>query len=187
MTSPCFLSSRDKESVSDIDIDSLYDKQHQRNLKQMAMYNKILKRVQVRITATSKMRVHDKRIKYLVPPFIINEPWYIMDECITYITANLEDNGFDVLHRIPNVLIISWDNWVPSYVRDEYKKNTGKKIDCHGNLIADPINMNEETKTGSKHNYISTDTYKPSGNFVYNPDILEKKEKKVERKVSFDM
>jgi hypothetical protein len=30
--------------------------------------------------------------------------------------------------------MISWNHWVPSYVRDEIKKKTGKQVNCYGEI-----------------------------------------------------
>ena len=184
MTSPCFIFSGDKESVTNVNIDALYDKQHQRNLKQIAMYNKILNRIHLRINTVGKSRTNNKIIHYAVPLLIFGEALYNINDCIAYIIINLEENGFEVTHTLPNWLSVSWNKWVPTYVRNEYRKNTGQKIDSFGNIIVEPVEQTNIPTTNNKpkQNYVSTETYKPNGNFVYNPDILEK----IERKVSFN-
>ena len=36
------------------------------------------------------------------------------------------------------MLFISWNHWIPLYVRDEYKKKTGIEIDQFGNKVEKP-------------------------------------------------
>jgi hypothetical protein len=96
----------------------------------------------------------------------------------------------------PNLLFISWKHWVPGYVRDEIRKKTGINIDGMGNekkkndnLISknnaepsDPNLLMFGNKSKSKMVSINTkkkdfrdiETYKPSGNLIYNKSLLEK-------------
>ena len=87
-------------------------------------------------------------------------------------------------------MFVSWSNWIPSYVRSEYKKRTGIAVDELGQVIN--RNMEKEVEndpnstilnSGTKEDkpkkiYNSTDNYKPTGKLVYNPDFFEKIEKK---------
>ena len=100
----------------------------------------------------------------------------------------------------PNTLFVSWSNWIPAYVRAEFRKKTGKMMDEKGNIIetredgttetypVDDINtriLNDPRNIGStqikdnRPQFTPIAKYKPTGNLVYNPDILEKIEKKV--------
>jgi UTP-glucose-1-phosphate uridylyltransferase len=92
-------------------------------------------------------------------------------------------------------LFISWNNWVPSYVRDEIRKKTGINLDNTGNIIEkkgnkeeivdeDDINAGLFNDTNNvlekpKKQYNDISEYKPTGRLVYNPEILQKIEKKV--------
>jgi len=55
-------------------------------------------------------------------------------ECTDYILRKLRDNDFVVRYTHPNLVFISWAHWIPGYVRQEYKKQTGTAIDGYGNL-----------------------------------------------------
>ena len=48
----------------------------------------------------------------------------------------LTTNGFVIKYTHPNLLFISWKHWIPSYVRTEFKKKTGKNIDGFGEKSA---------------------------------------------------
>ena len=197
----CFLYVNEEESTRKINIDELYDKKQKRDLKQISIFNKILNRVHRRITITSKNKMQEKHIWFAVPEYLFGESIYDKGDCIAYLVLKLEDNGFLVKYIHPNTLFISWSNWIPAYVRAEFKKKTGKNMDEKGN-ITDPkegsetesmnikdINariLNDPRSGGGAHPSVKEQkqftpiaNYKPTGNLVYNPDILEKIEKKV--------
>ena len=195
----CFLYVDDEESNRKINIDDLYEKKQKRDLKQISIFNKILNRVHRRITITGRNKLQDKHIWFLVPEYLFGEPIYDKGDCIAYLVLKLEDNGFLVKYIHPNTLFVSWSNWIPAYVRAEFKKKTGKSIDEKGN-ITDPKDNNEEVRNVTDINtrilndprnnanvanvkeqkqFTPITNYKPTGNLVYNPDILEKIEKKV--------
>uniref|UniRef100_A0A6C0JKN5 Uncharacterized protein n=1 Tax=viral metagenome TaxID=1070528 RepID=A0A6C0JKN5_9ZZZZ len=186
----CFLTVDDDENIGKINIDDLYEKKQQKDMKQLAIFNKLLNRVHKRITFTSKNRLLDKHIWFTVPEYIFGEPIYDQGDCIGYLVKNLQDNGFDVRYVHPNTLFVSWANWVPSYVRNEIKKKTGKIIDEKGNIISELENEDENdpnskimnnNKPGGKEKkeYKPINEYRPTGNLVYNPEMFEKLEKRV--------
>jgi len=89
-------------------------------------------------------------------------------------------------------------HWVPSYVRSELKKKTGIVVneygvkvdevdDSNGNkMITDSYNPNDyiinlktdEQNVGAKgkpkKDYTPIQSYKPSGNLIYNDELLNK-------------
>ena len=185
-----FLYVNDEETKGKVNIDGLYDRSQQRDLKQLAIFNKILNRVHNRITTTAKTKRNDKHIWFLVPEYIFGEPIYDQGECIAYLVVKLEENGFYVRYMHPNTLFVSWNNWVPSYVRNEIKKKTGIVLDEKGNVVKkdeeienDPNSniFNDKTTNLQKpgKQYTSIKDYKPTGNLIYNPEMFEKIEKKV--------
>jgi len=183
----CLLYVDDEEAARKINIDDLYEKKHQRDLKTLSTFNKILGRVHKRIQFTGRNKRNAKHIWFTVPEYIFGEPNYDNGECVAYLVTKLEDNGFYVKYMHPNTLYISWDNWIPTYARNEYKKRTGIEVDEHGNLIENVETKEEvaDTKnnTGSqnKKQFTPIEQYKPTGNLVYKPELFEK----IERKVHF--
>lgn len=131
----CFLYIEDKEASHKINIDELYENRKRRDLRQLNIFDKILNRIHKRITFTGRNKKNDKHIWFNIPEFIFGEPTYDKGDCIGYIVAKLEDNGFYVRYLHPNNLFISWNEWIPSYVRTEFKKKTGILIDEKGNVI----------------------------------------------------
>lgn len=193
-----FLQVNEEESNGRIDIDALFEKKQQKDLKQLSIFNKILNRIHNRIQLTGRTKSIDKHVFFNVPDFIFGEPLYNQGDCVGYLVVNLEDNGFHVRYIHPNTLFISWKHWVPSYVRNEIKKKTGKIIDAQGNIIGDKNAPKEDEDTNDPNDpnsqlfnngkqqsgkpgkdFRSIDQYKPSGNLVYNNDLFEKLEKKL--------
>ena len=189
-----FLFHDDEESYDTVDIDSLFEKKQQKDLKQLSIFNKILNRIHKRINYTAKTKTNDKHLFFTVPEYIFGEPLYNQGDCVGYLVVKLEDNGFDVRYMHPNTIFISWKNWIPHYVREQVKKKTGKSIDNKGNIIKLKNNDEEEddddinsgilnnkktelTKPGKEYRPI--DQYKPTGNLVYNNELFEKLEKKL--------
>ena len=180
-----------------LNIDELYEKKRQHDLNKLALYNKLLNRIHVRIKNISKQRMNDQFCWFVVPEIIIGVPKYDQGACIAYLLDKLKENGFNIRYIHPNTLFISWQHWVPSYVRTELKKKTGIVINEYGMKI-DDTKMIEENNQESinpndfilnkkddnnniksqKKNYTPINSYKPSGNLVYNEDLLNKIENK---------
>jgi hypothetical protein len=182
-----FLYVNDEETRGKVNIDELYEKKQQRELKQLTIFNKLLNRIHKRITFTGRNKVNDKHIWFIVPEYIFGEPLYDQGDCIAYLVNKLEDNGFLVKYVHPNAIFVSWVNWIPSYVRNEFKKKTGMVINEKGEVISkqeDEMNskiLNDKQNGNQKDqkNYTPIGQYKPSGNLVYGSDMFEKIEKKV--------
>lgn len=192
-----FLYADDTDKVQKINIDDLYEKNQRRDMKQISIFNKILNRIQKRIQFTSRMKQNDKHIWFVIPEYIFGEPVYDKGDCIAYVISKLEENGFHIRYIHPNTLFISWENWVPSYVRTELKKRRGIIVDERGNVIGtkedenvdnmDYSMLNERDKGDEsgkpakkeQKQYTPIDTYKPTGNLVYNQELFDKLEKRV--------
>jgi hypothetical protein len=186
------------DSLRKVNIDDLYEKQKMRDQKQIGIFHKILNRVHNRIKITARNKRSDRHIWYVVPEFLFGEPLYDKSECIAYVVSKLEENGFYIRYVHPNTLFISWDNWVPAYVRNEIKKKRGLVLDEKGNVIKvlneeelkkkedelTPGNIISDTPTGSstgpnKKQYTPIGSYKPSGKLVYNTDMFNSLEERV--------
>jgi len=189
----CFLNVDEDDNLKKINIDELFEKKKMRDQKQVAIFNKILNRIHTRITITGRTKRSDKHIWFNIPEYIFGEPIYDKGDCIAYIVAKLEDNGFFIRYMHPNTLFISWENWIPSYVRNELKKKRGIVVDEKGNVLEtkteepedinskilnDKNNGNGEPKKEQKQ-YTPIGTYKPTGKLVYGQEVFDKIEKKV--------
>ena len=197
------------ENISDfsgkLNIDELYEKKRQYDLNQLTLFNKILNRIHVRIRTVSRQRLDEHFCWFLVPEMIIGVPKYDQGACIAYLMSQLKENGFNIKYIHPNTLFISWMHWVPSYVRTELKKKTGiivneygVKVDDNGNgeagnnnsnmmddnensimsLSTKPIQQQGQDQK-QKKNYTPINSYKPSGNLLYDAELLSRIEEKI--------
>ena len=184
-----------------INIDDLYERKRQQDLSKLDLFNKILNRIHVRIKTVSRQRKDDHFCWFVVPEVIIGVAKYDQAACIAYLIDKLKTNGFNVRYTHPNALFISWLHWVPSYVRTELKKKTGIVINEYGQkvdeededsnkMVVEPKNPNDfmfniknqdpnqKGKQQQKKEYTPIKSYKPSGNLVYNDDLLSQIEGK---------
>jgi len=184
----CILFADEEETNRKINIDELYEKKQKKDLKMVSIFNKILNRIHKRITNTARIKVEEKHIWFVVPEYIFGEPCYSKGDCIGYLVAKLEDNGFHVRYVYPSNLFISWLHWIPSYVRTEVKKKTGIVLDERGNIITkveDEEENNQKSSnekgatTKNQKQYTPINNYKPTGNLIYGKEMFEKLEKRV--------
>ena len=173
-----------------VNLDDLYEKKKQHDLNTLSIYNKILARIHNKIHITSRQHTTNQFCWYLIPEMMIGVPRYDHGACIAFCIDKLRDNGFMIRYTHPNLLLISWKHWVPSYVRSEVKKKTGVNIDGYGNKIiknnnksddpGDPINLytNNSVPVEPKKQFKDINSYKPSGNLIYNKDLLKRIEDK---------
>ena len=103
----------------------------------------------------------------------------------------LRENGFMIRYTHPNLLLISWSHWIPSYLRSEIKKKTGINVDGYGNKVAknekndqteeDPNNLifqKNKISITPNEDFKSINSYKPTGNLIYNQELLKNIENK---------
>jgi hypothetical protein len=192
------------ENVEDfsekLNIDELYEKKRQQDLNKLALFNKILNRIHVKIKTVSRQKVDEQFCWFLVPETIIGVPKYDQGACIAYLIDKLKSNGFNIRYIHPNMLFISWLHWVPSYVRTELKKKTGVVVDEYGNRVIDTGEDNNELKMitnpsdpndyiinakpqdpklkQQKKEYTPINSYRPQGNLIYDDELLNKIEGK---------
>ena len=118
----CFLFTDDSDNVDNLDIDDLYEKQQQRDLRQVSIFNKILNRIHKRIRSVGRSKTKDQYIWFTIPEYIFGEPVFNKADCIAYVVAKLEANKFHIRYGNPNTLFVSWSNWILPYVRVNSKK-----------------------------------------------------------------
>ena len=186
------------ENFSDkLNLDDLYEKKRRYDLNKLDVFNKLLARVHNKIKITARQKTDEQFCWFLVPEVMIGIPKYDQGACIAYIMDKLSDNGFNVKYVHPNVIFICWNHWVPSYIRNEIKKKTGMQIDGYGKVLnknenSDSnlsnrlisttsneidnllIKTNNNKQDDNKKEYKSINEYKPTGNMIYNEDLLNK-------------
>jgi len=178
-----------------VNLDDLYEKKKQHDLNTLSIYNKILARIHNKITLTSRQHTGVQHCWYLIPEMMIGVPRYDHGACIAFCIDKLKDNGFMLRYTHPNLLLISWKHWIPQYVRNEVKKKTGVVIDGYGNKMMKKEKQDDSNPDtfilksnnnipiqGNKKEYKEIKSYKPSGNMIYNQDILKRIEDKSKNK-----
>ena len=185
-----------------INIDELYEKKRQQDLNKLTLFNKILNRIHVKIKTVSRQKVDEQFCWFIVPETIIGIPRYDHGACIAYLIDKLKTNGFNIKYIHPNMLFISWMHFIPSYIRNEIKKKTGIVVNEFGQKVNEQNENNEiklisnnqsnpndymlnmknqdvmEKNKQIKKEYTPIKSYKPSGNFVYDDEVLNKIEDK---------
>jgi hypothetical protein len=188
-----FTLSDENDLTDKINLDDLFEKKREIAESKLTLYNKILNRIHNKIRLTSNQnRGREQFIWYIIPEIMIGVSRYNVAECTGYIINKLRENDLVVRYTHPNLVFISWSHWIPGYVRQEYKKQTGTTIDGYGNIadknpqlengnisngddsiLNKPPNRITVTKEKEKDKeYNSTKNYKPVG--IYNSDILQK-------------
>lgn len=165
-----------------INLDELYERRKEQNLKELELFQKMLNKIHQRIKAFSR------RCQYcwfVVPELILGAPKYNQAHCIAYLIDRLQTNGFQVRYIQPNTLFISWMHFIPSYIRHEIKKKTGVEIDAFGNPVgaeeedtSPPATSSSSSTSASssaakpKRQYKPLEMYKSSGKFTYDNEML---------------
>jgi hypothetical protein len=185
-----------------INLDELYDTQVDKRKYISDTYNMILKRVHTRIKQTSKSREFNNLCWYTVPNFVFGRHNYDIGECIVFLINSLTEDGCNVRYIGPNLLCISWVNYVPKYARPGLKKQ-GINVSEQGEIIPvhsvdyplrlepprparepdmRPLDINQEHQPQTTNNrsdlssqkikHRSTSEYKPTGKLLYTPDMI---------------
>jgi len=181
----------DLEDFTDkINLDELYEKKKQYDLSKLEIFNKLLARIHTKIKLTSRQKIDEQYCWFVVPEVMIGVPKYDHSACISYLMDKLHTNGFVVKYIHPNLILISWKEWIPDYVRSEIKKKAGVNIDGYGNIInkqkdnnaienkPNDLMLNKVSKPDINKDYKSISEYTPTGNMVYNKELFKKIESK---------
>ena len=174
------------EETPHIDIDELYETKQKIDINRVNLYNKLILRIHTKIKLSSKQRINNNFCYFVMPEVLVGYPNYDFNECLLYIISSLENDGFLTKYIHPNLLLISWNHWIPQYVRDEIKRKTGKIINKFG---VDITNQNNENDLMHKKKSVSfedknktknvNEKYVPSGKFIYSNDLLNTLREKI--------
>ncbi len=148
--------------MSMINIDELHKKRIEKLNRKNEIYELILKKCHNRIKLVAKLNNDICFCFYIVPNYIYGIPLYNFNECMKYVVTSLVKNGFDVKYTHPNLLYISWLN-----------KSNPKSIE--NTKINTPTNQKRDS------NYRPINSYKPSGNLIYNQYSLNNLENKAKK------
>lgn len=163
----------------DVDIDTLYESKKDEDIRELETYNKILQKIHHKIKQTSRLIKNEQWCWFQLPLFLLGSPKYNFTTCTNYILNKLTKNGFQVKLMNPNLLLISWRDWIPLHVRDEIKYKMGKNIDGFGNIIKDASNNDTDSRNTNESNkkevrFKSTGDHEPIKNIVYSNIVIDK-------------
>lgn len=157
-----FRNKEDSDKIKKINLEELYDRKKTYDLSKLSIFNKILNRIHEKIKMTSRQKVDAQFCWYVIPEIMLGVASYDRASCISYILEELTSNGFVVRYTHPNLIFVSWKHYIPSYVRNEFKKKTGILIDEHGNRVEEYDEYgNVVTQTVLKNSPLSSNTIDP--------------------------
>ena len=133
--------------MSSLNIDALFEEADKKYLNRLKLFDDILVQIHNRIKYHSKNKWF--YCTYSLPEFLIGKPLYKIVELRKYIIDSLNRDKFDVMYVHPNFLFISWEK--------KKNKRTYKNI----RRIED-----------NKNTFKKIDDYNPTGNLIYNDNIL---------------
>jgi hypothetical protein len=132
------------ERLEQINMDDLYEKKKAHDQSKLFTFNKILNRIHAKIKLTARQQLNQQFCWFVVPEIILGVAHYDRMGCVEYVIEHLAKNGFRVQYTHPNLLLISWKAYVPTYIRTEFKKKTGIEIDEYG----DPVPVDDDEASG---------------------------------------
>lgn len=130
--------------VPRLNIEELYETKKRIDLSRVETYNKLLTRIHGKIKIASRQANQMHFCSFLMPEILIGYPNYNFSECLNYIIDKLESDHFVCKYIHPNLILISWNHWVPAYVREQIKKKTGVVVDCFGSEVKQKDSFGEK-------------------------------------------
>ena len=156
----------DETRPNQINLDTLFEYKKNVDIQTVKSYNTILDRIHKRVQTCSRQRIDNVSSWFVVPEVMLGYPRYDVRLCIAYLVQQLRTNGFNVSYTHPNLLFICWKHWIPDYVREEIKKQTGKQVDGFGNEVRKADVVAQLSSKQLDPRFMPVTTYKPTGRFT---------------------
>lgn len=115
--------------MADFDINKLINEQHIIQQKKLDVYNKILRKLYVKIELINKRKKTE--LIYEVPNYIFGYPLYDNRTCIVFIMSSLRKKSFYVKFNYPNILFISWKSMISNNIKNITYNLIKKNDDDH--------------------------------------------------------
>ena len=135
--------------MSSLNINSLFEEQDKKVLNRLKLFDDILVQIHNKIKLNSKNTTF--YCTHQIPEFLIGKPLYKVEDLRKYLIDSLKRDKFDVLYIHPNLLFVSWE-------RLKNNKRSVKRVVSNNN--------------NSNNNFKKIDDYNPTGNLLYNDNIL---------------
>jgi len=155
----------DETRANQLNLDTLFEYKKNVDIQTVKSYNTILDRIHKRVQTCSRQRIDNVSSWFVVPEVMLGYPRYDVRLCIAYLVQQLRNNGFNVSYTHPNLLFICWKHWIPDYVREEIKKQTGKQVDGFGNEVKRSDVAAQLSSKQLDPRFMPVTTYKPTGRF----------------------
>jgi hypothetical protein len=126
-----------------INLDDLFEKKKQHDIDELKLFNKLLNQIHTKIKLTSRQKINEQYLWFVVPQFILGYTKYKQAPCIVYLIDKLKTNNFLVNYYHPSLLYIFWGHWYPKYIRDEIKTKTGIQVNEYGEKIDEEDDVGE--------------------------------------------
>jgi hypothetical protein len=133
--------------MSSLNINTLFDEQDKIVINRLKLFDDILVQIHNKIKLNSKNKTF--YCTHPIPEFLIGKPLYKIEDLRKYLIDSLKRDKFDVLYIHPNLLFVSWE-------RLKNNKRSVKKSITNNN----------------SNNFKKIDDYNPTGNLLYNDNIL---------------
>jgi hypothetical protein len=156
----------DETRPNQLNLDTLFEYKKNVDIQTVKSYNTILDRIHKRVQTCSRQRIDNVSSWFVVPEVMLGYPRYDVRLCIAYLVQQLRNNGFNVSYTHPNLLFICWKHWIPDYVREEIKKQTGKQVDGFGNEVKRADVAAQLSSKQLDPRFMPVTTYKPTGRFA---------------------
>jgi hypothetical protein len=121
-------------------MNDLYEKKREKDMNELNLYKKILNKIHIKIREISRRYTDQQFCWYPIPETILGYTTYDSGNCIAYVMNELINNGFQVQYYHPHLLLIVWAFYVPEYIRENFKKKTGYRVNEKGQLLEDNEN-----------------------------------------------
>ena len=171
--------------MSLIDISELHKKSREQREKKVKIYEAVLKKCHHRIKLVSDLSPMTQWCFYMIPKVLFGMPLYNLAECVEYLVRMLSDNGFKVAYTHPNLLLITWfentnGGQYPNLQHMEQSLNRNNRNN-NSRLMSSSSSSSQNNNT----TFRSIDSYKPSGNLIYNQNsfnLLEQRKNNLFKK-----
>jgi hypothetical protein len=170
-----------------IDMDGLFANKQKQSLKTERAFNRLLTKAQARIKAAARAQNGVNSCWYMVPDLTFTVQGFNHADCIAFLLHKLQENGFAARYARPNLILISWDHHVPTYVREEIQRRTGHVVNEHGNIVRPPVPdapvapVAPVAEAAPAPPYTPGAAYGDLGKNVYNRQLLERIHQKVNK------
>lgn len=121
-----------------VNLDDLFAKRKEKDLRRLALHQRMLQALHRSIRTVSRRPTDNTSLWYTVPDVVLYATCYDPAHFIAFALDALRENAFHAEFIPPNTLFVSWAHYVPTYVRDQIRRQLGIRVDALGRVAAGP-------------------------------------------------